>query len=78
MSGEQQILVSTKLLEACCVIEGAIAGFAAERASNRHLAELSVGYDSLSQFSREYRSIRGAPLARNGERLRRSNASSAK
>jgi hypothetical protein len=30
MSGEQQRPVSSQLFEACCVIEGAIAGFAAE------------------------------------------------
>jgi AraC-like DNA-binding protein len=34
---------------------------------------LAVGYDSASQFSREYRRLFGAPPGRDGARLRRSN-----
>jgi transcriptional regulator GlxA family with amidase domain len=32
----------------------------------------AVGYDSPSQFSREYRRLFGAPPGQDGERLRRS------
>jgi GntR family transcriptional repressor for pyruvate dehydrogenase complex len=40
-SGEQHRPVSSQLFEACCVIEGAIAGLAAERSSNRYMTELA-------------------------------------
>lgn len=33
----------------------------------------AVGYDSPSQFSREYRRLFGAPPGQDGERLRRSS-----
>jgi GntR family transcriptional regulator, transcriptional repressor for pyruvate dehydrogenase complex len=38
---EEQGLVSLQLLEACCVIQGTLAGLAAERSSKRYLAQLA-------------------------------------
>jgi GntR family transcriptional repressor for pyruvate dehydrogenase complex len=41
MSADQLGPVSSQLFEACCVIEGAITGLAAERSSKRFVAELA-------------------------------------
>ena len=41
ISADQQGPVSSQLFEACCVIEGAITGLAAERSSKRFVAELA-------------------------------------
>jgi GntR family transcriptional repressor for pyruvate dehydrogenase complex len=39
--GEEQRPVSSQLLEACCVIQGTLAGLAAERSTTRYMAELA-------------------------------------